>query len=116
MPEIPFIERQIKNGAGTRRSCIPVFLIRKTCIGKCGSNGENLKKIIRLNVQFWAPQVSTSHSPKFLSQDDPEKFNTTCFASQTYFVASDLRPTVVFNFVFKWPRGSHSRLPPRVSF
>ena len=35
-------------------------------------------------------------------RSDPEKkFNTNCFVSQTYFVASELRPTVVFTFVFK---------------
>ena len=34
-----------------------------------------------------------------LSQNDPEKFNTNCCVSQTYFVASELRPTVVFKFV-----------------
>ena len=27
-------------------------------------------------------------------------------------MASELRPTVVANFVFKWPRGGHSRLLP----
>ena len=42
--------------------------------------------------------------------------NTNCFVSQIYFVASELRPTVVFDFVFKWPHGSHSRLLPGVSF
>ena len=36
--------------------------------------------------------------------------------SKKYFVASELRPAVVFNFVFQRPRGSHSRLLPGVSF
>ena len=30
-------------------------------------------------------------------------------------MASELRPAVVFNFVFQRPRGSHSRLLPGVS-
>ena len=42
-------------------------------------------------------------SPKFVIQNDPEKFNTNCFVSQTYFVASELRPTVVFKFVLNGP-------------
>ena len=42
--------------------------------------------------------------------------NSNCFVSQPYFVASELRPTVVFIFVLEWPRGSHCRLLPMVSF
>ena len=30
-------------------------------------------------------------------------FNTNCFVSQIYFVASELRPTVVFKFVLNGP-------------
>ena len=40
---------------------------------------------------------------QFLSQNDSEKLNTNCFVSQIYFVASELRPTVVFNFVLNGP-------------
>ena len=35
---------------------------------------------------------------------DSEKFNNNCFVSQTYFVASELRPAVVYRFVLNGPR------------
>ena len=33
-----------------------------------------------------------------------KKFNTNCFVSQIYFVASELRPTVVFKFMLNGSR------------
>ena len=32
-----------------------------------------------------------------------KKFNTNCFVSQIYFVASELRPAVVFKFMLNGP-------------
>ena len=65
-----------------------------------------------LVIQFSILQVFRGECYKYL-EEDPDK---NCLVSQRYFVASELRPAVVFNFVFQRPRGSHSRLLPGVSF
>ena len=67
-----------------------------------GRNFGTMKRSTSSTHSFFSSMIN-SYSFKFSSQNDPEKFNTNCFVSQTYFVASELKPTVVFKFMLNGP-------------
>ena len=52
-------------------------------------------------MQFLTALISKSEYA--LKRPASEKFISKCFVSQTYFVGSELRPTVVFTFVLNGP-------------